>query len=53
VITPEREERVAFSLPIQRDVSQVVVTGAVLANVTSIDSVAGESIYVNPADYIL
>jgi membrane-bound lytic murein transglycosylase MltF len=48
VITPEREQRVAFSVPIQQDVSQVVVTGAALANVTSLDSVAGEPIYVNP-----
>ena len=31
VITPEREQRVAFSVPIQQDVSQVVVTGAALA----------------------
>ena len=48
VITPKREQRVAFSVPIQRDVSQVVVTGAALANVTSLDSLAGEPIYVNP-----
>src|SRR5215468_6021995 len=31
VVTPEREERVAFSLPIQRNVSHVVVTGTALA----------------------
>ena len=48
VITPEREKRVAFSVPIQKDVSQVVVTGAALANVTSLDSMAGEPIYINP-----
>jgi ABC-type amino acid transport substrate-binding protein len=48
VITPEREQRVAFSVPIQKDVSQVVVTGSALANITSFDSLAGERIYVNP-----
>jgi ABC-type amino acid transport substrate-binding protein len=48
VITPEREQRVAFSAPIQNDISQVVVTGSTLANVTSFDGLAGEPIYVNP-----
>jgi membrane-bound lytic murein transglycosylase MltF len=47
-ITPEREQRVAFSLPIQTDVSQVVVTGPALASVTTFDALAGKSIYVNP-----
>ena len=27
VVTPEREQRVAFSTPIQTDVSQIIVTG--------------------------
>jgi membrane-bound lytic murein transglycosylase MltF len=48
VITPEREQRVAFSTPIQKDVSQVVVTGPALANVSSFDDLAGQAIYVNP-----
>jgi membrane-bound lytic murein transglycosylase MltF len=48
VITPEREQRVAFSVPIQKNVSQVVVTGSALANVASFDGLAGESIYANP-----
>jgi len=48
VITPEREERVAFSDPIQKDISQVVVTGASLADVSSFDGMAGKPIYVNP-----
>jgi ABC-type amino acid transport substrate-binding protein len=48
VITPEREQRVAFSVPIQQDVSQVVVTGSALANVTSFDILAGDPIYLNP-----
>jgi len=48
VITPEREQRVAFSVPINRDVSQVVVTGSSLASVSSFDDMAGKGIYVNP-----
>jgi len=48
VITPEREQRVAFSVPIQKDVSQVVVTGSALASVSSFDELAGNAIYVNP-----
>jgi membrane-bound lytic murein transglycosylase MltF len=48
VITPEREQRVAFSVPIQKNVSQVVVTGSALANVASFDGLAGEPIYANP-----
>jgi membrane-bound lytic murein transglycosylase MltF len=48
VITPERERRVAFSIPIKKNVSQVVVTGPELAKITSFDGLAGASIYVNP-----
>ena len=48
VITPEREQRVAFSTPIQNDVTQVVVTGSALANASSFDDLAGKAIYVNP-----
>jgi membrane-bound lytic murein transglycosylase MltF len=48
VITPERERRVAFSSPIENDVTQVVVTGSSLANVSSFDGLAGKPIYVNP-----
>jgi membrane-bound lytic murein transglycosylase MltF len=47
-ITPEREQRVAFSVPLQKDVSQVVVTGSALADVSSFDGLAGKDIYVNP-----
>jgi len=48
VITPEREKRVAFSIPIQNDVSQVVVTGTALQNLSSFADLAGQPIYVNP-----
>jgi membrane-bound lytic murein transglycosylase MltF len=48
VITPERKQRVAFSVPIQKDVSQIVVTGPALASVSSFDEMGGKAIYVNP-----
>ena len=48
VITPEREQRVAFSAPVQTGVSQVVVTASGLANVTSFDGLAHTPIYANP-----
>lgn len=48
VITPEREKRVAFSIPIQKNVSQVVVTGPGLASVSSFDGLGDKAIYVNP-----
>jgi membrane-bound lytic murein transglycosylase MltF len=48
VITPEREQRVAFSVPFWKNVPQVVVTGSALANVSSFDDLAGKDIYVNP-----
>jgi membrane-bound lytic murein transglycosylase MltF len=48
VVTPQREEKVAFSIPMAKDVKEVVVTGPALANVSSFDDLAGKEIYVNP-----
>ncbi|HEX4772386.1 MAG TPA: transporter substrate-binding domain-containing protein [Bryobacteraceae bacterium] len=48
VITPEREKRVAFSTPIQTDVTQIVVTGANFGTVSGIADLGGKEIYVNP-----
>jgi membrane-bound lytic murein transglycosylase MltF len=48
MISPEREQRVAFSIPLRRNVSQVVVTGSALGDVTSFERLTGEPIYVNP-----
>jgi membrane-bound lytic murein transglycosylase MltF len=47
-ITPDREQRLAFSIPTVRSVTQVVVTGAALADVSSFDGLAGHPIHVNP-----
>jgi membrane-bound lytic murein transglycosylase MltF len=48
IITPAREERVAFTIPIQRDVSQIVVTGKDVPLGTSFDDLVGKPIYANP-----
>jgi membrane-bound lytic murein transglycosylase MltF len=47
-ITPEREQRVAFSIPVQQKVTQIVVSGPALANASSFDDLAGKQIYANP-----
>jgi membrane-bound lytic murein transglycosylase MltF len=48
VKTADREERVAFSRPILKNVSQIVLTGAALAGVSSFDDLVGTPIYANP-----
>jgi ABC-type amino acid transport substrate-binding protein len=47
-ITPEREKSVAFSIPIQKNVPEVVVTGPALSGASSFDDLANKPIYVNP-----
>jgi membrane-bound lytic murein transglycosylase MltF len=48
VITPEREKRVAFSTPIQTDVTQIIVTGLKVGSVSSFEDVSATEVYVNP-----
>lgn len=48
MITSEREQRVAFSVPLPKDAPQVLVTGSALAHVSSFDDLAGKDIHVNP-----
>src|SRR5262245_14559049 len=48
VITPAREERVAFTVPIQRNVEQIVVTGKDVPVGAGFDDLGGKPIYVNP-----
>jgi membrane-bound lytic murein transglycosylase MltF len=48
VITPEREQKVAFTTPIAQHVTQLIVTGPSLPNVNSFDDLAGKDIYANP-----
>jgi membrane-bound lytic murein transglycosylase MltF len=47
-VTPEREQRVAFSSPIETDVKQIVVTGKGFGPVSSLQDLSGKKIFVNP-----
>jgi ABC-type amino acid transport substrate-binding protein len=47
-ITPELEQRVAFSAPFNTDVKLVVVTGRDFGPVNTLDDLSGKVIYVNP-----
>ena len=47
-VTPEREQRVAFSSPIETDVKQIVVTGKGFGPVASLQDLSGKKIFVNP-----
>jgi membrane-bound lytic murein transglycosylase MltF len=48
VITPDREKRVAFSTPLQTDVTQIIVTGANFGAVSSLEDLGGKEVYANP-----
>ena len=48
VVTPEREKRVAFSTPIQTNVTQIVVTGPNYGAVSSLADLGGKEVYANP-----
>jgi hypothetical protein len=48
VITPDREKRVAFSTPIQTDVTQIIVTGPNFGTVSSPADLGGREVYANP-----
>jgi len=47
-VTPDREKRVAFSTPIQTDVTQIIVTGPNFGPVASLADLGGKEVYVNP-----
>jgi membrane-bound lytic murein transglycosylase MltF len=47
-MTPERAQQVAFSLPIQTDVKQILVTGKDFGPVSSLQDLSGKKIFVNP-----
>ena len=47
-VTPEREQRVAFSVPIEANVKQIVVTGKGFGTVSSLQDLSGKKIFVNP-----
>jgi membrane-bound lytic murein transglycosylase MltF len=47
-ITPERAERVAFSIPFQSDASEIIVSGPEFGDVSSFEDLSGKEVYVNP-----
>lgn len=47
-VTPDREKRVAFSTPIQTDVTQIIVTGPNFGPVSSLADLGGKEVYANP-----
>jgi membrane-bound lytic murein transglycosylase MltF len=51
VITPAREQRVAFTIPIQRNLSEIVVTGKNVPAGAGFDDLGGKPIYANPVTF--
>jgi membrane-bound lytic murein transglycosylase MltF len=47
-MTPERAQQVAFSVPIQTDVKQILVTGKDFGPVASLQDLSGMKVFVNP-----
>jgi membrane-bound lytic murein transglycosylase MltF len=47
-ITPAREQRVSFTIPVQRNVSQIVVTGKDVPIGSGFDDLGDKPIYANP-----
>ncbi len=48
VVTPDREKRVAFSNPIQTNVTQIIVTGPNFGPVSDLADLGGKEVYANP-----
>jgi membrane-bound lytic murein transglycosylase MltF len=48
VVTPERQQIALFTIPIDSDVKQVIVTGPKLPQVTTLEDLSGKEVYVNP-----
>lgn len=48
VITPERQKHYAFTSPIMRNITEIVVTGTELGNARQLDDLVGTDIYVSP-----
>jgi ABC-type amino acid transport substrate-binding protein len=48
VVTPDREKRVAFSTPIQKDVTQIIVTTKNYPTISTLADLGGKEVYANP-----
>lgn len=52
IVTPEREQQVLFTTPIESNVKEVIVTGPKSKPVTSLEDLSGQPVFVNPlTDY--
>jgi len=49
--TPEREQRVAFSAPLRRDVKLILVAGPAFGTITTLSDLSGKVIYANPLTF--
>src|SRR5215831_1713516 len=48
VVTPQRQQQVAFTVPLETNAQQVLVTGPNFGTVTSLDDLGRKEIYANP-----
>jgi membrane-bound lytic murein transglycosylase MltF len=48
IITPEREKRFDFTVPLRNDAKLVVVTSKTAPSIPSIEDLSGKDVYVNP-----
>ena len=48
VVTPERQQQVAFTVPLETNGQEVVITGPNFGTVTSLDDLGGKENYANP-----
>jgi len=47
-VTPEREQQVAFSVPVETGMKQILVTGKDFGPVSSLQDLSGKKVFVNP-----
>jgi membrane-bound lytic murein transglycosylase MltF len=48
IVTPDRQQRVAFTVPLQEDVKLIVVTGPKSGTISGLEGLGGKQVYVNP-----
>jgi len=48
VVTPQRQQQAAFTVPLETNAQQLLVTGPNFGKVTSLDDLSGKEIYANP-----
>jgi len=48
IVTPERQQLVAFTVPLQTDLKHVVVSGPNFGKIATIEQLGGKEVYANP-----